>query len=146
VDLWDRLPAWLGPPSWLRNQAGLAHGEAEIGFRILGAEARQAVPALIKLYEQDISLVSQDTTSNALISIGPAGQRLAIPSFLRGAASSNVPVRVNAVLALFQLDAEQLQVVPALVKALSDTIGFIRADAAGVSGALEQMRNRPFQH
>jgi HEAT repeat protein len=94
--------------------------EAQLGFRILGADAKQAVPALMKLYERNISHSSQNATGHSLTAIGPAA-RMAIPLFVRGTASSDADVRRNAVEALMEIHAEPQLVVPALVKSLSDT-------------------------
>ena len=66
-------------------------------FGVLRAKAQSAVPALISIYEQNISLASQFYVSRALIAIGPGATRTAIPSFLRGAANSNALVRKFAV-------------------------------------------------
>jgi hypothetical protein len=133
IDLWNRhllwnryLPRWVRSPHWYKNQAAYLNEDAELGFEILGADAQQAVPALIIIYEQNISPRSQGATSRALNAIGSAAQKMAIPSFLRGVESSNAPVREVAVLALYGVDVEPRQVVPALVKALSDTNWFTR--------------------
>jgi HEAT repeat protein len=134
VDLWNRhyysIPVWARHPGWYRNQAAFLNENAALGFKILGADAQQAVPALLRLYEQNISLYSQAATSRALIAIGPAAQRIAIPSFLRAAGSSNAPVREVAVCALYGVDTEPRLVVPALVDALSNTNFVIRMVAA----------------
>jgi HEAT repeat protein len=124
------LPAWVRYPGWWRNQAVIQQSEAEGGFRLLGADARQAVPALISLYEQNVSPFSQGATSRALNALGPAAQTMAIPSYLRAAASSNGEIREVAVLALHGVNAEHVEVVPALTQALSDTNALVRLVAA----------------
>jgi HEAT repeat protein len=140
VGLWNRhyysIPVWARHPGWYRNQAAFLNENAALGFKILAADAQQAVPALIRLYEQNISVHSQAATSRALIAIGPAAQRMAIPSFLRGAGSSNAPVREVAVWALSEIDTEPRLVVPRLVNALNDTNFVIRMVAAGGLGRL----------
>jgi HEAT repeat protein len=93
-------------------------------------KAQSAVPALIRIYEQNISLASQLYVSRALIAIGTDATRTAIPSFLRGAANSNVLVRKFAVRALAQVHDEPSLVVPALAKSLSDRNVTIRESAA----------------
>jgi hypothetical protein len=138
VDLWNRrlysFPHWMRYPGWYRNQAANLNEDAELGFEILGADAHEAVPALISLYEQNISPHSQAATSRALNAIGPAAQRMAIPSFLRAAASTNAPMREVAVWALYGVHTEPRLVVPALVNALSDTNFLIRLVAARALG------------
>jgi HEAT repeat protein len=137
VDFWDRhrysLPAWVRYPGWYRNQAAALNADAVIGFEILRADAQQAVPALIRLYEQNVSPQSQAATSRSLNALGPAAQRLAVPVFSRAAGSSNVVERNAAVWALSEVDAERAdpkQVLPALIKALGDTNFVIRIVAA----------------
>jgi len=56
-------------------------------FGVLRAKAQSAAPALIRIYEQNISPASQFYVSRALIAIGPDATRTAIPAFLRGAAT-----------------------------------------------------------
>jgi HEAT repeat protein len=99
-------------------------------FGVLRAKAQSAVPALVRIYEQNISPASQFYVSRALIAIGPDATRTAIPAFLRGAASSNLLVRKFAVRALAQVHDESSLVVPALAMSLSDTNVAIRASAA----------------
>jgi len=141
VDLWTAhicrigyLPAWVRDPGWYQNRAAHHLDAALMGFEILGPVAQQAAPVLIKLYEQNISPQSQYATSHALIAIGPAAQTIAVPPFLRAAASSNGTVRRVAVLALSDVRAEPQLVVPVLVKALSDTNYFTRCAAANGLG------------
>jgi hypothetical protein len=130
VGLWNRhlysslpnsLPNWVRYPGWYMNQAATLNNEAVLGFKILGADAQQAVPALITIYEQGISPDSQAATGRALNAIGPAAQRMALPSCLRAAASPNSSVRGVAIQTLYAVHVEPQVVVPALVKALSDT-------------------------
>jgi hypothetical protein len=121
ADVWNRhimgirhLPRWVKYPAWWLNQAAFLNDEAALGFEILGADAQQAVPALIRLYEEQnrspnsqAATVRTLNTIRGLKAIGPAAQSRAIPSFLRGAASPNASVREAAVLALSGVDAEQ---------------------------------------
>ncbi len=134
VDFWsrnlDRIPIWARNPNWYRDQAKALNDEGEIGFEILGSKAEQAVPALMKLYERNVSLHSQEATSRALIAIGPTAQRLALPLFLQSAESSNAAVRVVGVLAIFGMSENQQQVVPVLVNTLADANFMIRIVAA----------------
>jgi HEAT repeat protein len=103
-------------------------------FGVLRTKAQSAVPALIRIYEQDLSPASQFYVSRALIAVGPDATRTAIPAFLRGTASSNFFVRKFAVRALAQVHDEPSLVVPALAKSLRDTNVSIRASAASGLG------------
>jgi HEAT repeat protein len=124
------LPAWVRFPHWYSNQAEFQNEEAALGFELLGADAQQAVPALLGIYERGISPESQGATCRALSAIGPGALRLGIPSFLGRATNSDAAVRSIAVEALAGVDAQPREVVPALVKALSDTAPIIRVYAA----------------
>jgi hypothetical protein len=61
--------------------------QGEIGFKILGADARQAVPDLMRIYERTVSMdspecmESQVAVSRSLIDIGPP----AIPALIKWA-------------------------------------------------------------
>ena len=90
------------------------------GFRALGPAAKDAVPDLIKIYEQQISERSQTTACWALGFIGPDA-RAAVPSLLRALGDTNhVQARYYAVEALGRIHAKPEVVVPALVRALDD--------------------------
>jgi HEAT repeat protein len=105
-----------------------------MGFDILRANVRPAVPALIAIYEKNVSLGSQFYVSRALIAIGSDATRTAIPSSLRGTASFKVVVRKFAVTALSQVQDEPSLVVHALAKSLSDPNVSIRVMAASGFG------------
>ena len=137
IPLWDRsiarishLPAWVRFPSWYRREAAALNFQALMGFEILRADAREATPALIEIYDQSISPDSEFYASRALIALGPEASRRAVPAFLRGAARSNPRTRGYALYALSEAQGEPSLVVPALVKALSDTNANIRGTAA----------------
>jgi hypothetical protein len=127
VELWNQrvkpnwlFPNWVRHPAWYERRAAVLNFEGSLGFEILGADAQQAVPGLISLYEQDISPDSEKATISALIAIGPAA-RAAVPLLVRDAGSSDDSVRVNAVRALVEMHAEPSMVVPVFVKGLNDT-------------------------
>jgi hypothetical protein len=124
------LPDWVRSPDWYRNQASVLNEGAVRGFEILGSAAQQTAPALTNIYEQNLSPRSQLATGRALNAIGPEAQRVAIPSFLRAAASSNARVRELAVMALHEIRVEPHLVVPALARSLGDTNYLVRIFAA----------------
>jgi hypothetical protein len=75
IMLWEQrmvripwLPSWLRYPTWVRNRARVRNECGAYGFEILRGEGQQAVPALIEIYEQSISLSSQWAASWALAS------------------------------------------------------------------------------
>jgi HEAT repeat protein len=142
IPVWSRhvartpyLPMWVAFPSWYQVHAEVLNHQASMGFEILRTNARPAVPALINLYEENISPSSQNYVSRSLIAIGPDATRAAIPSFLRGTASPNVLVRKNAVMALSQVHDEPSLVVSTLAKSLNDNNVTIRVSAAWGLGA-----------
>ncbi|MCX6924066.1 MAG: HEAT repeat domain-containing protein [Verrucomicrobia bacterium] len=131
--LWGRyvtrtsyLPFWVAYPSWYQVHAAILNRQGSLGFEILRANGHPAVPALIRLYEQEISPSSQYYVGQALMAIGPDAMRRAIPSFVRGAASPKLLMRKNAVRALLQVHDDSSLVVSALAKSIVDTNVFIR--------------------
>ena len=75
------------------------------GFRMLGSSAQSAVPALIKIVDENISPVSQSCAIDALGVVGPAATE-AVPSLLRWATNANVQVRSSAMKAVCRIDPE----------------------------------------
>src|SRR5258708_18353029 len=75
-----------------RRAAANQHFQAVKAFQRLGPSAKTAVPALIEIYEQNISAVSQIETAHALGSIGPPA-RQARPALLRGMPKMDAHVR-----------------------------------------------------
>jgi HEAT repeat protein len=142
-DLWNRhhdsLPHWARYRSYV-NQAEVLNDEAVLGFEILRADAQSAAPALIKIYEQNISVYCQEATCRALNAIGPAAQSMALPSLLRAIASSNAVVRGVAFYALIYVHTEPQLVVPALAKALNETNFRTRLSAAWGLGEIGFIR------
>jgi HEAT repeats len=102
--------------------------EAALAFNALGAGAVSAVPDLIKIYEQKISVTSQYSTAEALGGIGPTATD-AIPALLQGLKSTNAEVRCDTVWALGRIHGEPASVVPQLQKALHDPTGYVRVAA-----------------
>ena len=136
TDYWDGhveslkiLPASIRHPSWYKRLTRYANMEGEIGFKILGADAHDAVPELMILYERTFSMDSlsvmnsQVAISRSLVSIGPAS----VPPLLKWAASTNEARRLSAVHALSQIHAQPAEVVPVLVNSLSHTNFEVRA-------------------
>jgi HEAT repeat protein len=95
------------------------NSKAANAFDILGADAKEAVPELIKIFEQNISAKSQSYTAWSLGGIGPAAAQ-AIATLLGGTTNTYPPTRCNAISALGKIHAEPELVVPALTKSLKD--------------------------
>jgi hypothetical protein len=114
--------------------------EASRAFIVLGDMAKGAVPALVKMYDEDLSAESRSAIEDALAWIGPAAKP-AIPLLLRAAANSNPRVRADALWALGEIRAEPDLCVPVLIRALGDSDGWVRlsgAHALGMFGAEAQ--------
>jgi hypothetical protein len=139
IDFWDGhianrsyLPAWVQHPAWYKNRARYRNMEGEIGFKILGADAQQAVPELMSIYERTLSMESianmnsQIAASGALVDIGPA----AIAPLLQWATGTNEEQRLGAIHVLSQIHAQPSAVVPVLVKFLSHTNFQVRIQVA----------------
>src|SRR6266481_3095062 len=67
------------------------HMRAEKGFTALGADASNAVPALIEIYKQNVSPSARRAAANALVEIGP-GAKEAIPALIKSAGNTNSDV------------------------------------------------------
>jgi len=106
---------------------------ASRAFITLGDTAKNAVPALVKIYGENITTDSQSAIGNALAWIGPAAKP-AIPVLLRALTNSNAQVRASALWALGDIHGEPQLCVPALIHALGDSDGFARTSAAHALG------------
>jgi HEAT repeat protein len=105
------------------------HTRAEKGFSALGAEASNAVPALIAIYDENVSPSARKAAANALVEIGPAS-KAAIPALIKSAADTNAEVRAFALYTLGRLALESKLVVPVLIKGLRDPDREVRSNAA----------------
>ena len=129
------------------------HEEAADAFGLLGADASNAVPALIEIYKKRISSDSQHYAAFSLGAIGPAAAR-AVPVLLRGTKEGDLSARLWAVGALGRLHAERELVVPALTALLQDSdtnmkivviraLGDMGTDAKPASAQLEELQKAP---
>jgi HEAT repeat protein len=117
--------------------ANFKNFEARLAFRALGESASNAVPELLQIYAEKISLDSQCQTIGALGDIGPAAKS-AIPTLLGALNATNeMFVRHYSVLALGKIHSEPELVVPELVKLLHGSDPVLRrydAEALGEFG------------
>jgi HEAT repeat protein len=102
-----------------RRTTANQHFEAVKAFQRLGPSARGAVPALIEIYEQNLSAASQIETAHALGSIGPPASP-AVPALLAGMTNLDANVRRETAFVLGQIHAEPALVAPALTNSLHD--------------------------
>jgi HEAT repeat protein len=101
--------------------------EASMGFVILRANAKDSIPALMEIYEQN--LAARVDVLYCLSCIGPAAQE-AVPWLLQKLPDANGKVRAGLVTALGEIHAQPDQVVPVLINCLNDSNRIIRVDSA----------------
>jgi hypothetical protein len=107
--------------------------EASRAFIVLGDVAKGAVPALLKLCNENISVDSRCAIEDSLAWIGPAAKP-AIPVLLHATTNSAPKVRANALWALGEIHAEPRLCIPVLIHALSDSNEWARLSAAHALG------------
>jgi len=106
---------------------------ASRAFIALGDIAKDAVPALVKMYDENLSAESRGAIEDALGWIGPAAKS-AIPLLVRATTNANPRVRANALWALGEIHAEPELCVPRLTQALNDSDDWARLSAAHALG------------
>ena len=106
---------------------------ASKAFIALGDKAKGAVPALMKMYNENISADSQVAIEDAFAWIGPPAQP-AIPLLLQAGTNSNARARASALWALGEIHADPQVCVPELIQALNDTNDWARLSAAHALG------------
>ncbi len=104
------------------------HEEAEYAFEMLGTNAVSAVPALIRIYEQDISPSSQRCAALSLGHIG-RGAQAAVPALIQRFTHTNSDVRFYAVSAVMSIAGQPDVAIPALMSALKDPNIHVRWNA-----------------
>jgi HEAT repeat protein len=114
--------------------ASMLQQEGEDGFRALGAVGKDAVPELIRMFEQDHALEDRTLATQALGIIGPAAEE-AVPMFVRSIGDANWGYRWLAVSGLGQIHARPEITVPALIKCLNDQDSRVRRLAPDAIGA-----------
>lgn len=113
--------------------AAVRNVEASRAFIALGDKAKDAVPALVKMYDDNLTAESQGAIEDALAWIGPAAKP-AIPLLMRATTNANSRVRASALWALGEIHAEPELCVPWLIHALNDSDDWARLSAAHALG------------
>jgi hypothetical protein len=132
----SRLRTWASWQPFLRihfTSASDLNLDATCGFFVLGGDARNAVPKLVKILDQNVSPESEGCTAMSLACIGP-GAKAAVPSLIRAATSGSPLNRGRAINALGSIHADSDSVVPVLVEGLRDENLWIQLDALGAIG------------
>jgi HEAT repeats len=106
---------------------------AALGFEVLGSNAAIAVPDLMRIFDQNITVESKCTTALALGYIGPEADA-AVPSLIRAAEGGDAYVRQNAIRALGYIGGAPETVIPVLIRALHDPFAENRGFAAFALG------------
>ncbi|HYG35694.1 MAG TPA: HEAT repeat domain-containing protein [Clostridia bacterium] len=96
--------------------ANTYHTRAKLVFQVLGAEAKAAVPGLVKLLERPEEEI-RINASYALMCIGPEAE-VAVPSLVRCLEDTNSLVRGRAARGLGRIHKQPEMVVPALLRVL----------------------------
>jgi hypothetical protein len=135
----SKVMEFLGRHDWIKIKLSPASDKNRAAcdaFRVLGAQAKTAVPELVRDYETNKSANSAWIYTYALGCIGPAATD-AIPPLLRGLGVTNSARRLDIVVALGQIHGEPERVVPELEKLLGDPRMLMReftVDALGFFG------------
>lgn len=120
----DRLPLLIEA---LNDQSGLVQSGAMIALRKLGPAAKNAVPSLIRILQNDESLIH--VTASTLEAIGPEAKGI-VPQLTALLKDENAEKRRVAANILATIGHEAAAAIPMLVKTLRDPDGKVRMSAA----------------
>ncbi len=102
------------------QEAKYRNFEAGSAFRVLGPTASNAMPELIQIYNQKISIDSQSEVLLSMGYLGPAILQDGTPIFLDGLTNSAADVRFYAAMAIAEIHSQPEVFVPALTNLLKD--------------------------
>jgi len=134
-----RVIAWVQKQSIIQMNfvpAATRNREASLAFVVLGDMGKGAVPALVKMLNENLSSESRSAVADALAWIGPAAKP-AVPSLLRGATNSVPQVRASALWALGAIRAEPTLCIPVLLHGLTDSNDWVCLSAVHALGMFE---------
>src|ERR1051326_4991293 len=121
-------------PEWKKgDDAVRQRGTNCIPVLLRMLRAKDSVPALMRMYNENVSTESQRAILDALAWIGPSA-RPAIPLLLGAATNSDARIRANALWALGEIHAEPELCVPKLIDSLNDSNAWTRLSAAHALG------------
>lgn len=129
------------------------NNRAMSAFKLLGNGAKDAVPALIEMYQRNLPAHSQDLALFCLSAIGPAASN-AIPALLEGITDSDAGRRDASIFVVGQIHSVPKLAVPVLRDSLKDAnpiviskaidaLGSYGADAKPAVPALIQLLKEP---
>jgi hypothetical protein len=102
--------------------------KAIVNLGMIGADAVDAVPALITILEKDPSRALRHQAAKALSKMAPAS-RAAVPALGKALTDVEPFVRMNAVIGLFRMKADARPAIPQLIAALQDESNQTNVDA-----------------
>lgn len=107
--------------------------EASRAFIVLAGTAKDAVPALVRMYDENISTDSRRAILDVLAWVRPSA-RPAMSVLFGAVTNSDAQVRANALWALGEIHAEPELCVPKLIAGLNDSDAWARLSAAHALG------------
>jgi HEAT repeat protein len=105
-----------------------------LGFARLGSTASNALPDLIKIYDENISISSRYWAINALGSVGASSSNT-IPFLVKAIYNTNMEVRLSCITSLQTIHGTPELSVPALLNTLGDQQGMVRYTSLLALGA-----------
>jgi len=109
------------PQSWSYGDPYTQMRQARIGFKILGPEASNAVPGLIRLYHERNSVEAKCACLESLAAIGPSASQV-VPDLLVATSNADMTISSTAIWALGEIHSQPELVVPALTKLLDSKV------------------------
>ena len=132
-----RLLSWQRLVKVRFREANELQKVASYAFGVLGSNAVNAVPDLIKIHQSSKSLESRICAVFSLGAIG-RGAEAAVPVLIKDFSSTNLNVRRPSVMAVARIGRDAKSAVPALSAMLEDSDVWVRWEAIGGLGKFER--------